>query len=320
MKFQVAIEGFIIIRSSDGASPHTIKAYQWGLNQLSIFLGNPEIETVTAADLRRWLMHLRERGLTESSVQVGWRTFRAFFSWASDASAEFHFPRPDGRIPKPAAAGRAVIPFTDDEVHRLIKACEYTAPSAESESRKPFQMHRPTANRDKAIVMVLVDTGLRVSECARLTIADVNVLTGDVEVKPYLSGRKSRGRTVHLGKHTRKALWIYLSSRGEPEDQEDQDPLFTTENNQPMDRGGNAYSLLKLLRRLGDRAGVKNVHPHRFRHTFAIQYLRNGGDVFTLQRLLGHRSLSMVRVYLDLADSDSSDAHRKASPVDRWKL
>jgi len=83
-----------------------------------------------------------------------------------------------------------------------------------------------------------------------------------------------------------------------------------------MDR----HRLLKQLTSIGQRAGVHDCHPPRFRHTFAINYLRNGGDIYTLQMALGHASLVMYKQYLELAQSDLKSAHRIASPVKNWGL
>lgn len=82
----------------------------------------------------------------------------------------------------------------------------------------------------------------------------------------------------------------------------------------------NPNSLRQLLKSLAQKAKVRDCHPHRFRHTFAITYLRAGGDVFTLQALLGHSSLDMVRHYARIAEVDLANAHRKASPADNWQL
>ena len=71
---------------------------------------------------------------------------------------------------------------------------------------------------------------------------------------------------------------------------------------------------------MGERARVNNVHLHQLRHTFAINYLRNGGDIYSLKYLLGHSTLVMVERYLHLTTADASNAHRKASSADNWRL
>lgn len=93
-------------------------------------------------------------------------------------------------------------------------------------------------------------------------------------------------------------------------------PLFATIRGQPLSR----LALLEMLHDLGVRAGVQDVHPHRFRHTFAVNFLRNGGNVYELQMALGHSSMEMVRTYLSLAETDLQRAHEEASPVTKWRL
>ncbi len=78
--------------------------------------------------------------------------------------------------------------------------------------------------------------------------------------------------------------------------------------------------LLKTVKSIGQRAGVTGVTVHRFRHTFAINYLRNGGDPWSLQMMMGHSSLETVKIYLALAQADLEKTHKIASPVDNWRL
>ena len=92
--------------------------------------------------------------------------------------------------------------------------------------------------------------------------------------------------------------------------------LFLGKSGYPLNRD----SLRQVIHAIGEKAGVHHAFPHRFRHSFAIQYLRSGGDIFTLKEMLGHNSLEMVQHYARVADVDVEEAHRKASPADNWRL
>jgi integrase/recombinase XerD len=117
---------------------------------------------------------------------------------------------------------------------------------------------------------------------------------------------------VVVGTRTQRAIWRYLVDEGE---RPAAHPLFATRTGRHIRR----EALRHLLTRIGTRAGVVNVHPHRCRHTFAITFLRNGGNLLTLQELLGHESLDMVKRYARLAERDI-DAARSASPINGWRV
>lgn len=166
----------------------------------------------------------------------------------------------------------------------LVEAAEYS-PEHTGTKGSRFKQKMPEAARNRAIILLLLDTGLRLGKLCRLKIEDVNMENGEVLVAPFGSGKKTKPRTVVIGKTTRRAVWLYLAKR---EDYKPEDPLFDLESG----------AIRTILRRAGERAVASDNHPHRFRHSFAIWFLRNGGDVFTLQRLLGHSTLDMTRITL----------------------
>lgn len=319
MKLEDAIKGFMISCAADGYSKSTTDLYGWALRLMCSQI-DKDAENINYTDLQKFFGWLKteytpkrtngdKSPLTPRSIENAWTAVRSFYNWASVELAIKE--RPDTKLKRPEYTPTEIDPLDEDELRKLITACERTT-AASTTKRKAFTMRRPTGKRDLAIVLTLLDTGLRVSELARLRVSDVDMDKGEVFVEPFGSGRKTKSRLVYIGKITKKALWRYLADR----DYVPGDRLFVTEHDRPMDR----TSIRVMLNALGKRASVPNVHPHRFRHTFAIQYLRNGGDVFTLQRLLGHSSLDMVLHYLKLADADSAAAHKRASPADRWKL
>ena len=275
------------------------------------------------ADLSAFLAWLRyeyqPRRITGNTAPLAAKTLRnywvslsAFFTWAARA---LRIPNPMRGVPAPRFTKALVQPFTREEIEQLLKAAEYCH-EAQTTRRRRFVMRRPTAHRDRALILTLLDTGLRASELCALTVGDVDQATGQVVVTHGEAGgaKGGRGRVVYLGQVARRALWRYLASRDDGEERGA--PLFLGKGQRRMNKG----VLLHLIARLGEKAGVAHAHPHRFRHTFAITYLRSGGDVFTLQALLGHRTMEMVQHYARIAQLDIEAAHRRASPVDNWRL
>lgn len=180
--------------------------------------------------------------------------------------------------------------FTRAHVKALLEACEQAA----------------DPERDTALVLVLLDTGVRASELCALTLADVDGATGSITVR---RGKGAKARTVYIGARTRKALLRYLLTRASDPPTA---PLFPSHAGGPLTRN----ALLLLCRRLGARADVPHSHPHTFRRTCALESLRAGMDVVRLAALLGHSDLQTVRKYLALVEADLQAAHAEHGPVE----
>ncbi len=201
------------------------------------------------------------------------------------------------KIPRPP---RKVIPtFTDSQIQALLNIID---------------ARTPEGFRDHTVILTLLDTGMRVSELCHLKLDDVAMEDGMLKVL----GKGNKERLIPIGKQIQRLLWRYIS-RFRPEPMAASvNVLFLTRDGRPLTKD----LVEKIMARYGRKAGLKGVRcsPHTLRHTAAVKFLRNGGDVFSLQRMLGHASLEMTRRYCELADTDVKQAHITASPVDNLNL
>ncbi|NLH99888.1 MAG: tyrosine-type recombinase/integrase [Chthonomonadales bacterium] len=212
----------------------------------------------------------------------------AFGSWC--VQEELLEANPMKRIPAPIIRDDGIEPYTDAELNALLRAAANC---------------QKNGLRNTAILHFLADTAVRASELCAMTVDDVNFTDRTAHVR---CGKGGKARIVAFGKTTANVLSRYLlNTARDPED-----PLFMSERGGPMTPG----SLFQLCKRLGKAAGVRGVHPHRFRHDAAVRLLRNGAHAFGVMSLLGHTRIQTTQVYVKLAEADVKDMHRTASPMD----
>lgn len=311
MRISQALEGYKLAAGGNHLSGNTLSLYCWGLERLVSYLKDPDVGKISETQIEQfftWLEtgYVKEDGkpLAPSSIQNTWKAVRSFFGWM----LKHRMVKKDVSliVEMPDSPDTEIWPLSFEEMNALIEGCQYTRTAA-TDKRKPFKMVRRTAARDTALIAVLLDTGIRSSECCRLTVPDIDMKSGEVWVMPFGTRRKSKGRYVYISDVTKHYLWQYLVERKDGY-------VFITEDGNPFDKD----SLRQALNRIAEKTEVKDCHPHRFRHTFAVQYILNGGDPFTLMRLLGHTTMRMVNKYLEFTRKDIAVSHRKASPVDNW--
>lgn len=306
MRWNDVVDGYFLARSRELAE-NTRKGYRIVFARFGEYIHDADIGKITVRQVNAYLTYEQDvRELAPKSVLNIWIALSSLWSWAH---AELGIRQIMADVSKPKANPRMQQPLTEEEVRRLLDGCEAMR-AWDRRNNRHTNGARPTALRDVAMVMVLLDTGLRASELCDARLADYDRKQGRLIVE---HGKGDKQRAVFLGTAAQRALWRYLASR---EDVQATDPLFATDTGHALERVG----LQKILRRAGERAGVANVAPHRLRHTFAINFLRNGGNLFALQAMLGHSSLEMVRRYARLAEVDLAAAQRKASPADKWRL
>lgn len=307
MRFSQALEGYWLERTRD-FSPHTISDYKVHFRRFQTFTNDQLLAKIVADDIHEFLNYLAEElELGKKTVANAWMALSSFYTWAEKALAVPHIIR--GHVQRPRYERPQILPYTRDEIAALLKVTDFAA-GWDTRNGKRTQNARPTKLRDRALILLFLDTGLRTSELIGLQMRDYDRTTGQIIVR---QGKGGKDRIVFAAQGAKAALWRYLVDR---QPASPSDPIFITRTGQPLERN----SLRHLLQRLGQRSAVTNVTIHRFRHTFAVEFLRNGGNALELQRLLGHAKLETVNVYVKLASVDLERAQRDASPADRWGL
>ena len=266
----------------EGKARSTIRGYRESLTRLQEVgarLEFPaEVEAFTVQHVYAFLGALRERGASRAYQHRLHREVKAFFSWCKrfDVITENVF----ARVPLVKLEQQIVQPFSTDDVRRLLAAINRGVRAG---------------TRNYALVLFLLDTGVRASECVSVRLDDVDWERGRVRV---LHGKGQKQRWVGIGEQARAALTDYLLVRGEAEG-----PLFLSERS---GKGLHSLALNVLFTKLGQQAGVTHVHPHRFRHTFATWAIRSQAREIDVQSLLGHSSLTMVQRYARTYSSEQA--------------
>lgn len=282
MKLSKALDSFILSCRAAGLSKKTHGEYQRSLNHLVIFLGDPHITKIKADDLNRFIVSLQERkvrypkhsrrqpvqgALSVHTIHAYVRYIKRFFNWLEFEGKISTAQNVAIRLRKPRLPKLPPKDISETDLRSLFNAARHSG---------------KLAKRNVAILFVLVDTGCRVGGLVRLRVSDV-----DLENCIALFNEKGeKTRAVPFEDATRQALLAWLAERpGQT------DFVFSGREGQMS-----IHSVYHMINRLAKKAGVKGrANPHRFRHTFAKDYLMHGGDFGTLADLMGHSDIKITK-------------------------
>jgi len=295
---------------ADGKSPKTVKWYDDMLKSFRTYLsmkgcGN-DMSYFNLENVRHYVLHLREKNkfaghpytpeqnspLSPRTVQCHVRVLRAFASWlyAEGYTSENRLKH----LKLPKAPVKVIKPLSQEEIRKVIAS---------------VNKNSPTGIRNHAILVTLLDTGLRASEAASITLTHLNLKGGHVKIM----GKGGKERVVPIGKYVQMTLWSYIDKVRPNPTTADHNNLFLSRAGKPI----NVNTIKLVFSRLAKGSGIERLHAHMCRHTFAINYLLAGGDIFSLREILGHTTLDMVNHYLHFTSAQITAQHHKYSPMDR---
>lgn len=286
--FEQAFQMFMLDAESRRLTNSTKRFYRQRLGRFfswCLTQNVSQVDEVSPHLIRAYLVTLQDRGLADHTQHAAARAIRTFFNFC--VAEEFLSDSPMKRVRMPRLDKRILPAFEKEEVQRLLAVCDN--------------------QRDKTIVLCLLDTGCRNSEFIALDGGNVDLKSGAVYVH---QGKGRKDRVTYLGAAARKQLMRYYTERGTPGET---DPIWLSFNNGER---LTTWGLIQLMGRLGDKAGVEHCTPHTFRRTMALWSLRNGMNIYALQQLMGHSDLTVLMRYLALVENDLKNAHDSYGAVD----
>jgi len=311
-KLSELIEYYEVCNRAEGKSPKTISWYSANLKSFRNYIKSrhlpDSLDTIDTKLLREYVLYLMKRTrynghpytpaktelLSSATIHGHVRTLRAFFNWLVVEGLAQNNPAKDLKPPK--VSRKVVSTLSDEEIGAILNTFSIS----------------PSDARNQTLFMLLIDTGLRISELVNLKMDDVHMDEGYLKVM----GKGKKERIVPIGNNAQRALQRYLFRFRPKPTNPVTNNVFLSISSQPLTEN----SMKLMFTRLAKRSGVCRLHAHLCRHTFATRFLINGGDVFSLQQILGHSTLEMVRHYVNLASSHIAIQHQKFSPLDRLNL
>jgi integrase/recombinase XerD len=292
---QIWIEAFLFDRKTQNMSKGTLKFYQCKLQNFMNFCESKAVKNImkiTPNLLREYLLEHEMMGHNPGGCHAAYRTVKTFLRWWENEVEFKGWSNPIRKVKAPKMRIEPLDPVDIETVKAMMEVCP----------------HNLTGQRDKAMMFFLLDTGVRARELVSLNLEDVNPITGDVLVRV---GKGRKPRTVYLGSKSRKALRAYLRLR-----YDHCDALWVTDEKERL----TFWGVKSLMIRMANKANVKTPQLHVFRRWFALSCLRAGMNVYSLQELMGHADLQVLKRYIKQTNQDLRDAHFRASPIENAGL
>ncbi len=303
MLLDQAVNDFILSCEADGLSPATVKWYRSILGVWLLKSGGCELTALDVQAMRSYIVLLRERvayldapqkpaskrKLAGASVDSHITALHAFWAWCE---REYGIPNPMAGIRHPKRRNEEPKAITPRDFVKLVKATG--------------QFSQKAGVRDRALLVFLADSGARLSEVVTLTLDNLDVNAG----RALVYGKGCKTRVVVFTRMTARFLLAWLAVRRSRSDK-----VFTSVNC-PFE-GLSSNGIEQILKRLKHQAKVTGrANPHSFRHAFAREYLKNGGDMVTLARLLGHADVNTTAsAYAIFSQDELAELHEKYSPL-----